>query len=99
MTAPIRKTVAEMTGQPCRTCPWSALRDPFVHRVLAAMTFFESGQLAFALPAPSHRLVSGISFYHSTSNRMFAKQQELADQQRAREQQQPAPSSKGRRRG
>lgn len=71
MTAPIRATIKTMTGSYVDGCPWSAFRDPFVARVIDAYRFFESGQLSFKEPNPSHRLVEGISFYHSVDNRVY----------------------------
>jgi hypothetical protein len=85
MTDGIRRTMQDMTGASCIGCPWHALRDPFVQRVLAAMPFFESGQLAFYATQPSHRLVHGIRYYHSIGNRVFSKQMELDRAQRDRE--------------
>ncbi len=59
-----------MTGQWIDTCPWRAFLDPFVQRVLAALKFMESGQLAFLLPNPTHRLVEGISYYLGVDNQV-----------------------------
>lgn len=84
MTEPIRRTIKDMTGQYVGGCPWYALRDSLVHRVLRALPFFESGQLAFIEPFPSHRLVSAIRHYNACSNRMFARQQELERKERER---------------
>jgi len=85
MTDRIFASIQELTGtQFVSGCPWRALRDPFVQRVIYAMPFFESGQLAFALPQPSARLVAGIRHYHHVTNRVWSKQMELEKQERAR---------------
>lgn len=96
MTDPIRRTVQEYTGTELMGCPWRAFADPFVSRVLSAMSFFESGQLAFAVPQPSHRLVAGIHFYQSVSSNIYAKQLELERLERERTARQPPPT-RGRR--
>lgn len=72
-------------GAELSQCPWLALSDPFVARVRAAMPFFESGQLGFGVPNPSHRLVDGISHFYTVSNRVYARQMEIdrAERQRA----------------
>lgn len=84
MTDPVRKAVESYTGTPLYRCPWRAFYDPLVLRVMQAMPFFESGQLGFALPDPSHRLVQGIAFYQSASNRMTAQQMDLERDERER---------------
>jgi hypothetical protein len=85
MTEPIRKTMEAMTGYNVGTCPWRAFHSPFVRRVRTAMSFFESGQLAFACPFPSYKLVQGIAFYQGASNRMQGKQLDLDRETRKRD--------------
>jgi hypothetical protein len=80
MTAGIRNTIKTMTGTYVDTCPWRAFKEPFVSRVIDAMRFFESGQLAFKVPHPSHRLVEGIAYYHSVDNRVYGS---ILDRDRA----------------
>lgn len=71
MTATVRQTIKTMTGTHVDVCPWRAFRDPFVGRVLDAMRFFESGQISFRVPNPSHRLVEGIAYYHTIDSRVY----------------------------
>lgn len=100
MTAGIRQTMQQMTGANIDTCPWRAFRDPFVGRVLAAMRFFESGQLAFHAPNPSHRLVAGIGHYHSVDNRVHGAVLDKEREDRKREaDRQRALAEMGRRHG
>lgn len=76
MTDGVRKVMQDMTGQTVGSCPWRALRDPLVVRVLAVMPFFESGQLAYVAPQPSHRLLCAVRYYETCYNSMYSKQQE-----------------------
>lgn len=85
MTEPIRKTMESMTGYDVATCPWRAFRDPFVQRVMSAMRFFESGQLAFGVSNPSYKLVQGVGFYRTVDGRMQGKQMELERDKHRRE--------------
>ncbi len=73
----IRKTVEEWTGEYIDTCPWRAFFDPFVMRVLDAYAWQEGGNLSFAIPHPSYRLVQGIRAYRSFLNTIQSKQWEL----------------------
>lgn len=84
MTDGVRKAMQDLTGHYVGTCPWHAMQDPLVSRVLAVMPFFESGQLEYIAPQPSHRLVAGVRFYNNVYNSMFSKQQELDRQNRDR---------------
>lgn len=84
MTEGILSTVEDFTGYRPLACPWKAFFDPFVSRVLAAYRFFESGQLLWAEPRASHRLVEGVSFYHATDNGIFAKQMRMDREERRR---------------
>lgn len=65
-------------------CPWYAFHDPFVGRVLAAHRFFESGQLAYYAPSPSHRLVEGVAYFHGVLNVLERKQFEQDQEERKR---------------
>lgn len=85
MTAGIRQTIATVTGTPVDVCPWRAFTDPFVARVLHAFRFFESGQLSFALPEPSHRLVEGLAFYAQVDNRVHGYMLDKEREERKRE--------------
>jgi hypothetical protein len=85
MTAGIRQTMHQMTGMHVDVCPWRAFKDPFVGRVLAAMRFFESGQLAYHAPNPSHRLVEGIGWYHTVDNRVYGHVLDREREERKRE--------------
>ena len=70
MSEGVMSAMRAATGSDALACPWRAFSDPLVQRVLSALPFFESGQLAFKLPAPSHRLVEAIGWYQTVSNRM-----------------------------
>ena len=72
MSDGVMSAMRAATGSDALACPWRAFSDPLVQRVLTALPFFESGQLAFKLPAPSHRLVEAIGWYQTVSNRMAA---------------------------
>lgn len=64
LTDGILNTVEQWTGVRPLACPWRAFFDPFVARVMHAYRFFESGQLSWAHPTPSSRLVAGVEHYH-----------------------------------
>jgi len=78
----IRETVREWTGETIDTCPWRAFFDPFVARVLDAYAWKEDGNLAFAIPSPSYRLVQGIQAYSRFLSACQAKQWELERENR-----------------
>lgn len=63
MTDGVRATIKKWTGYEPLSCPWRAFFDPFVARVIRAHHFFEKGELQWAMPRPSYRLVEGVSFY------------------------------------
>ncbi len=69
MTDGILSTVKEWTGDMPAACPWRPFFDPFVTRVLTAHRAFESGNLAWTHPDPSHRLVEGVLHYDAVLNR------------------------------
>lgn len=52
------------TGERPVACPWRALADPFVQRVLDAYPFFKTGNLASAYPRLTQRLTRGLAYYH-----------------------------------
>ena len=82
MTAGIRSTIRTMTGDEAMSCPWRAFQDPFVHRVLDGVSL--GGELAFALPDPSHRLVEGIKYYRRVDNRVAGRFMDLERAERER---------------
>lgn len=96
MTDGIRRAMKELTDHEPIGCPWRALHDPFVVRVLAAMPFFESGQLAYGVPQPSHRLLAGMRHYHSAVERAHSRQLERERIEREGKRQ-PLPMRGGRR--
>lgn len=81
----ILKFAEQWTGDRPLSCPWDAFRDPFVARVTNAYRYFESGQLEFVEPHPSHRLVEGVSHYHYVNNRITHLKWERDKEARARE--------------
>lgn len=99
MTQGIRSAIEGMTGTRVDTCPWSAFGDPLVWRVQNALPYFESGQLGFALPDPSHRLVEALTFYESVSNRMQGKQMDREREKRQRDSDAARAAQQGGRRG
>lgn len=76
-TQVIRENVFAWTGEPQHGCPWYALRDPFVRRVLDAYPWFESGQINTYLPRASHRVIEGLGYYHGVIGICHSKQMEL----------------------
>lgn len=83
MTDVIHDAIEKMTGYRPNGCPWAVFVDPFVHRVLEAYQHREHGNLAWASPRPSHRLVQGVGFYGRALDGMQARQ--LDEQRMARE--------------
>ena len=81
----MREAVRDWTGQYQDTCPWRAFTDPFVGRVLEAHRWYESGQLAFAYPNASHRLIEGVGFFHSVSDLVASKQMAMEREKREAE--------------
>jgi len=75
----------EMTGVDISGCPWRSFAAPIVREVLHALRFFESGNLALALPNPSHRVIEGIGFWNQVYNRVQSKQMEMEREQRKQE--------------
>lgn len=91
----------DLTGTFVPSCPWRAFRHPLVGEVMRAVQFYETGNLAFAHPEPSHRLVEGIRHWNSAYNRMHSRQLEIEretlERERVREQAR-APAVRRRRR-
>jgi len=85
MSEGVRSAMRAATGSDAIGCPWRAFSDPLVQRVLSALPFFESGQLAFKLPAPSHRLVEAVGWYQTVSNRMTALEMDERKKERQSE--------------
>ena len=81
------------------SCPWGAFTVPIVLEVLHALRFFESGNLALALPHPSHRLIEGIGFWNQVYNRIQSKQMERDREVRAKEAKQAQAQSQVARHG
>ena len=79
MTDGIFSTIEDWTGTRPISCPWSAFFDPFVKRVLFAYRFFVEGQVAWASPDPSARLVAGVACYDAAAKACESKR---AEQQR-----------------
>ena len=77
MTDGIRQVMQDWTGYPVDTCPWRAFHDPFVHRVIDAIGFNENGNMAFAIPDPTNRLVEGIRWYMTVDNRVQGRMHDL----------------------
>lgn len=88
MTDGILSAIADWTGETPSSCPWRAYFDPFVNRVADAFGAFEDGNLAVALPDPSHRLVQGVMFYRRVTNRIVSEQldHDRKERERARAQ-------------
>jgi hypothetical protein len=82
-TQTIREGVFAWTGEPQSSCPWRALSDPFVSRVLDAYQWEESGQISLAYPRASHRLIEGVGFYKRMVGLCQSKQMEI-ERERAR---------------
>jgi hypothetical protein len=75
--------VETFTGTRAQTCPWFAFHDPLVVATLNAYSFYESGQLVFALGEdPPHIMIEAIECYHSALARVRAKQDDDKAKQR-----------------
>lgn len=88
MVEAIRSVMTEMTGCEPVSCPWRAFTHPLVGEVLRAVQFAEHGNLAFALPNPSHRLVEALAVWNQVGNRIQAKTMER-DREEAKKKQPP----------
>lgn len=88
-----------MTGTVIRTCPWSSFLQPIVQRAMRALPYFESGQLAFVEPEPSHRLVEALTHYTGVDNRMHGKQLDMEREKRTRDMNAARSAAEGHRRG
>jgi hypothetical protein len=78
MTEPIFGAVQDWTGDRPTACPWRALHDPFVQRVLVAYEWYRERQLETYDPEPSARLIDGITHY----NRAYQRAGARADEER-----------------
>lgn len=78
MTEPIFRAVEAWTGDRPLTCPWAALRDEFVARVLVAYEWYRERQLDTLDPEPSARLIDGVTHYH----RVYQRAGACADEER-----------------
>jgi hypothetical protein len=77
MTSNTHNAIEGMTGHRPVSCPWAALFDPFVHRVIVAHEHYENGRPSL-VTQPSHRLVEGVSLYSRTLDSIEAQQLEEA---------------------
>lgn len=84
MTDGILSTVEAWTGTRPLTCPWQAFYDPFVQRVLKAYRFYREGQIGWAIPNPSARMVAAIGFYDTAAKSCEAKRMEREAEERRR---------------
>lgn len=73
MANAVQSVIEDWTGVRVEGCPWRAFNDPFVLRVLKTCSFFESGQMEWASPLPSNRLVEGVEFYQNADRTVQAK--------------------------
>lgn len=65
-------------GTRLTTCPWWALRDPFVIQVLAAHRWFREGQLALRWPVLPEALARGLEVYDTALLTVQANDAEAA---------------------
>ena len=93
MTEGIFDTVKDWTGDRPATCPWWALSDPLVKRVLDAYGWWEDGHLEFALPFASHRLVEGLGHYHMAKGLITSQQMQQDDEEREKKRKRSGASS------
>lgn len=79
---PYGQLLEDYTGSKLSGCPWRALADPLVVRLFDAWTFYETGQLAIALPQPSYREVQGLIHLRRVLDRIDAKEREREERER-----------------
>lgn len=75
-TEPRFLAVQDWTGDRPLSCPWHALRDPFVGRVLVAYEWYRQNQLLVYESEPSARLIDGVTHYHRAYQRAGASADE-----------------------
>lgn len=68
----VRDVMRDVTGDVYEGCPWRVFTDPYVHDVLNAYRWFESGQVAlsFGTIDGPNIIVEGVGHYHATLNRL-----------------------------
>jgi hypothetical protein len=66
--------VEDWTGDRSNTCPWRALFDEYVARVLAMHQAWKEHQLLTAFPRPSYREMQGVMHYDRTLAKIEARQ-------------------------
>lgn len=79
----VHNAIESMTGHRPTGCPWAVFADPFVQRVLVAYDNREDGNLLWAEPDPSNRLVEGVNFYGRKLSSIQAQQ--FAQERKERE--------------
>ena len=84
MTNGILSTVTDMSGNRPAMCPWRAFNEPLVGRVISAYAFREHGNLTWAHPNPSKRLVDGVEHYARALSRVQYELDELERKNRER---------------
>lgn len=70
MTDGVLGAVKAWTGVEQLGCPHRAFFSPFVVEVANAEAAWESGQMAWLHPDPSHVLVEGVKLYHQIALRV-----------------------------
>lgn len=87
MTNGVLSTIDDWTGVRYEGCPWRAFFEPIVRWTMEAYSFFESGQLAFYAPSPSHKQVEALRCFHRSVNAIHSQQRKLdrEESERARE--------------
>lgn len=83
ITATVRAAIESWTGTACTTCPWRAMYDPRVARVIEAWRWFDKGQFAAAYPEPTHWLVQAVAFFQQVWTSMEAAEREMERKERA----------------
>lgn len=85
MTDGMLSVCESWTGDRPLTCPWRALYDAFVQRVLAAYEHAELGTIGLAYSHLSQRMAKGLSHYRHALNAAKAKRWEWEAEQRKRQ--------------
>jgi len=73
-------------------CPWRALRDPFVGRVVRAHRSWKNGH-----PIREARLLAGVEAYDAALNQIEAADMKADRRERESRKAEPAPTSRRRR--
>lgn len=95
--------MAEVTGLRQETCPWWALRDPYVQRVVAAHRWWKVGELSTRWPDPPFALLRGIEIYDAALSAVMNDEMERSREENAPDAPRPGgasavPKRSGRRR-